>query len=472
MSYKNRFLVNHCTRAALALVVGIILISFQTLASKDETKDPRKDPGEECSKMVTSVSPNSANPGILNIPEIDIFHNISEEMIGTIPPNKSLQILLNALVKNVGAQSAAIVLLELNTGSPIITVSVGLDPEISRLYETLIVHSDFSAKVSASENMVYVAENEEFPIENVKSLLGMRLVTREKNLGAIYMTFRENQHHFSEAQKKHLEIIAKRLAPLLDNQRLYEEAKRSQTNLLTNIQELKNEAVVRDQFVTLVTHDLRGPISAALLSASLLLRKLTDLESQKLVTKIINPLSRLNTMVDDLLDASRIKAGQPLKQEVEYCDDLEAIVKSALEDIETVHGKRFEVSSDAKVSGYWSTIGIRRIIQNLASNAIKYGDPELPITIVISQEKRGVEISVKNFGDPLTKGEIASLSKIYRQVKRNLSKGFSSWGIGLTIVRGLIDAHGGELLIESTKSKGTIFTVKLPYDSRTFQNGT
>ncbi|HXH73521.1 MAG TPA: ATP-binding protein [Bacteriovoracaceae bacterium] len=105
--------------------------------------------------------------------------------------------------------------------------------------------------------------------------------------------------------------------------------------------------------------------------------------------------------------------------------------------------------------------GIRRIIENLCNNAIKYVSPHTPVTVRIDEDKDFVYLKVHNEGRviPLRQQE-----KLFDPFKRAEGRtvGQEGWGVGLTLVKGQADAHDGSVSVESTLEKGTTFTVGLP----------
>lgn len=117
----------------------------------------------------------------------------------------------------------------------------------------------------------------------------------------------------------------------------------------TNVKELKSERDLREQFVSTISHDLRGPMSSSRLALQLLQSGSKDLSNNKFILQAIRGIDRTNAVIENLLDVNRIRAGQKLTVEVTACDFV-AVVRDTLRDLEIVHGDRF-VLAEAKVSG-------------------------------------------------------------------------------------------------------------------------
>jgi signal transduction histidine kinase len=167
------------------------------------------------------------------------------------------------------------------------------------------------------------------------------------------------------------------------------------------------------------------------------------------------------------LDANRVRAGKKLPLKLEDCN-LKAVVENTLADLTTVHGDRFIVSSDNEVAGVWDPRALRRLIENLVNNAVKYGDSYRPITLELKQDPAQVRLSVHNDGNPLSREDKERVFKPYQRgatAEASLQKG---WGLGLVLVHGVAAAHGGHVTVDSDATSGTKFTLVLPRDSTAF----
>ena len=174
-------------------------------------------------------------------------------------------------------------------------------------------------------------------------------------------------------------------------------------------------------------------------------------------------------MIQNLLDANRIRAGGKLPLELAECD-LKQTTKDTLTDLALTVGDRFELESETSVSGYWSCEQLRRVVENLALNAIKYGSQSDPVTVSISKDPEYAFLKVHNQGRFIPPEEQAVLFNPYSRSETALNSGKVGWGLGLTLVRGVAEAHGGTVSVESRPDQGTTFTVKIPRDARPYQN--
>lgn len=232
------------------------------------------------------------------------------------------------------------------------------------------------------------------------------------------------------------------------------------------IEELKEERELRERFTDALTHDLRTPLAAAKMSAQLVLKYRENEEKRELLLhKVVESLERTDKMIEDLLDANRIKAGEKLPLKVVNCD-VRLIAEQSLDELAITYGSRFVLTSGGECKGFWSCEGLRRVLDNLINNAIKYGAADEPVTVTIECHKNEICLSVHNFGEPLLKGEVQTLFKPFYRAKAADKGEQRGWGIGLTLVKGIVEAHGGRVEVDSEANKGTTFTVILPRDCR------
>src|SRR5204863_8515597 len=119
-------------------------------------------------------------------------------------------------------------------------------------------------------------------------------------------------------------------------------------------------------------------------------------------------LDRIDRMVQDLLDVSRVHAGERLPLQIEAAD-ASAIVAEAIRDLTAVHGERFVVEAPATVPGHWDPALLRRAIENVLGNAVKHGDPRAPIRLHLEEMGGRAIIEVHNEADPIPAHEQETL---------------------------------------------------------------
>jgi len=215
----------------------------------------------------------------------------------------------------------------------------------------------------------------------------------------------------------------------------------------------------QDQLSHTLAHDLRNPLTTIKTSAQLLGKLLTEQGHKEKATRIIQASDRIDRMIQELLDEGRTKASEKHELEFKECD-LDWLVRDIAFELNITHPDRFIVESMGKCTGFWNADYLRRLIENLATNAIKYGEKNKPVTLSISQDESQAVLRVHNFGRPIPKEDQKDLFVKFRRLRSAEKK--IGWGIGLSVVKSMVESHHGTISLESEEGKGTTFIVTLP----------
>ena len=379
-----------------------------------------------------------------------------------------LKEVLALVMEAMGAQSAALLLYNAMTEKLDVAASVGAADEELERYVTSLDPTSFAGQVAAHETMSVVDAattgleiSDKLRRSGIHSLLGIRLPPRHRLVGVLYIGLTETRS-FTARELRRLESLGQQLTLHLDNARLY-------SDLREHIDRLDSERDLREQFVSVLAHDLRGPLSAVKMSVKILMRHPERLDERRdLAMKIDRNIDRIDRMILDLLDANRIRAGERLPLRIDECD-LAIVAGEVYEELLATFGDRFELRAEDRVRGFWSAEELRRAVWNLATNAVKYGVADRPITISVKRTPQGAEASVHNWGTPISAEDQSQLFRPFSRTHGAKESGQKGWGLGLTLVHGCADAHGGRVTVESSKEAGTTFTIALPLDARPFQ---
>ncbi|WP_095101876.1 sensor histidine kinase KdpD [Pseudomonas sp. Irchel 3A5] len=222
----------------------------------------------------------------------------------------------------------------------------------------------------------------------------------------------------------------------------------------------------RDIFLAILGHDLRAPLQAVSMSADLLAhRQDLDAKSQGYVSRIKSSTRHMGAMVSDLLEFVRSRLGASLPVE-RHSMDMGSACREAVD--EACAGRpdshpNLEVEGDTV--GHWDRGRIDQLLQNLIGNALQHGTGKEEVSVKVSGEQDHVQLIVHNLGDPISED---ALSSIFDPLVRAISEGSTpsgrstSLGLGLFIVKEVVNAHGGSITVTSNVGDGTTFTVVLP----------
>jgi signal transduction histidine kinase len=256
------------------------------------------------------------------------------------------------------------------------------------------------------------------------------------------------------------------------------EALQSQVNELkaSNLM-LKEQLERREQFNAMIAHELRGPLTPIINYAELLARPNLKPEAvQRRTQIIISQARRLERIINDLHDASRLSTGQ-FTLDRSTCD-VAALAREVVEQLSPLasYHKFLVEAPTVAITGKWDAGRLQQVLGNLLDNAIKYSDEGTTITVHISiyeqqsepkQEqgqgtKKVAHVSVHNQGVSIPPAEIGQLFRPYGRLQS--SAGHQGSGLGLYITKCIIEAHGGTLQLESPtpETSGTTFSFDLP----------
>jgi len=233
-------------------------------------------------------------------------------------------------------------------------------------------------------------------------------------------------------------------------------------------EDLLREAVVsRDDFLSVASHELRTPLTALKLEVSNLLR-LARLDAgsdrARLIAKIEKidaQTARLRGLIDDLLDVSSLAAGQ-LELQIRPVDLAEVVGEVGAGFIEEAArlGSRLIIDAREHAIGCWDRGRLAQIVSNLISNAVKYGDGK-PIDVTVRAEGGHARLIVRDQGLGIAPHD---QERIFGRFERAASSGnFGGIGLGLWIVKQIVNVFGGVVSVQSAPGAGSTFTVELPY---------
>ena len=243
-----------------------------------------------------------------------------------------------------------------------------------------------------------------------------------------------------------------------------EKSERSREEAEKLVTELQEEGQLRDDFIGTVTHDLRNPLANTISLVELLKSRIAeDVTNHKLLDAVQTSAYRADALIRNLLDVNLIKSGASLPVAIQACDIMK-VVRASVEAFQENNSTAIRlVAEEENQTGFCDPEMLRRALDNLISNAIKYGEGD--VTVHCRQSKQKVlSIAVHNQGNPIPKDQQDKIfSRHYRMRNQSAQQG---WGIGLSLVQGIVQAHEGSVSLNSAEGEGTTFTVLLPIHER------
>jgi signal transduction histidine kinase len=225
--------------------------------------------------------------------------------------------------------------------------------------------------------------------------------------------------------------------------------------------DLKSEQKMMDSFISKLSHDLRTPLMISRAASELAGRYIHEPEKAHMyIDKSVTNIDRTARMINELLDARKLKAGGKLNLNINSWD-MVRLVKNVCHDYEVLGAHIHFHCDQSELKGYWDGDGVRRIMENLIGNAMKYGDRNYPVDVNVIDLDDSVCLKVHNMGNVIRPEEKISIFDQFTRADSARKKG-KGWGIGLSLVKGVTEAHGGTVEVESYPVDGTTFVINLP----------
>ena len=283
-----------------------------------------------------------------------------------------------------------------------------------------------------------------------RTLIFLPLVSRGQSIGVASAVSAAGRPFNSDDLPLFAEL-ARRASLAIDNARLYLESQQA--------------VRAREEVLAIVSHDLRNPLNAVTLGASLM--KMSDSlspDDREQVETIEVSGRRMARLIEDLLDVTRLEGGKRLPIEPDAVDPSELL--SEAEEIFRAQASVASVALECKVDGTLPAVHadrhrVMQVLTNLIGNSMKFTPPGGRIDVHARLDRDEVLFSISDTGPGIPKDNLGDIFSPYWQAKRAERLGA---GLGLPIARGIVEAHGGRIWVESEPGRGTNFYFTLPVD--------
>jgi hypothetical protein len=228
----------------------------------------------------------------------------------------------------------------------------------------------------------------------------------------------------------------------------------------------KNEKS-RQKLLSTLIHDIRSPLSVAISALGILESFLKpDKLAKEMYGMVDRSQKRSLDMITSSLDLFSNESRSKLVLNFEKVN-LSEVLEVALGDLDQVYGRQLKVKKIEKgIEGIFAPKILVRVLENLISNAFKFGDLESPVCVSLTKKSELVELTVHNWGDPIPKINQESIFEMFRTTSISVDSVSEGWGLGLALIRLAANAHGGSIELVSNEEVGTEFKVLLKTDAQ------
>jgi len=315
-------------------------------------------------------------------------------------------------------------------------------------------------------------------LKKLKAAVIVPIKMKGRLAGLLIFGAKETKDDYREDDLKVLTTVGTEISLAMENILLYEKEKRFNYKLQAEIkkatrqlqeqnQELQRLDAAKDEFISIVSHQLRTPLTGIRWFTDLLLgnkKKNLNAEQLDFLEQISASNKKMIRLVNDLLDVSHIETGYKFKIVKEDCLVLPVIQDVLKENIMSIKTKNLKITNrvpkDLKIRA--DRAKIRQVWQNLLSNATNYSPRGKEIILTVQKEKDGPVFAVKDEGIGIPKRQQNRLFEKFFRAKNASLQDPNGTGLGLYIARGIIHGHGGDIWFKSAENKGTTFFFSVP----------
>ncbi|WP_183568759.1 sensor histidine kinase [Mucilaginibacter sp. SP1R1] len=226
--------------------------------------------------------------------------------------------------------------------------------------------------------------------------------------------------------------------------------------------EIEKAGEFKSQILGMVAHDLRNPIAAVESIAMIMEMEDVDEETQDNLNMMKASCVKARSIIDDLLEAARNDSSNVYELER---TELNHLLKSIVNDWKIQHDLKADVLFTSNINPVFTAVNkekLHRAIDNLVSNAIKFSKDKSRVDVRLSKKNNDVLIEVQDYGVGIPADILPDIFNRFSTAGRTGVRGEQSTGLGLSIVRQIIEKHGGAIEVESAVGRGSVFTISLP----------
>jgi GAF domain-containing protein len=394
--------------------------------------------------------------------------DMAKQVTGDLKLQSVLQTTVQILQGLLNARASTITMLTDDGEGLIVKAAVGINPEF--MNARMELKESISGVVVQNTQLVYIRDSYSDPDflffdEVVRSLLVVPLIVRDEPVGTLTIDS-DRPHAFTESDTQLMTIAAAQVSVAMANARLFEELEERAAELAIAYDELKESDRLKDELVQNVSHELRTPLTFVKGYVDLLMdgdKGLLTPEQQEYLQIVADKTDDITRIIEDIITLQRIDSGN-LQLEVYPMADL---LKTAIANHRLVADKKGLSIAHTIAEGQKGFVRIdkgrmNQVLDNLIGNAFKFSPDGGTIRLSMIESDQEVLVSVVDEGIGMPAEKHQRIFERFYQIDGSSRRRFGGTGIGLAIVKRIIDAHQGKIWVESELNKGSAFFFTLP----------
>jgi PAS domain S-box-containing protein len=398
--------------------------------------------------------------------QLAALQKVTDAALGHLTIDELLAESLTRIREVLHVDTVAVLLLEREENELVAWAAQGLEEEVA-LGVRIPVGRGFAGKIVASAEPIIISEVENADLFNpllrekgIKSLLGVPMMIKGRPIGVLHVgAFKHND--FAEEEVRLLQSAADRIALAVENARLYEVEQSARAEA-----ETANRA--KDEFLTILSHELRTPLTPIIGWVHMMENGiLPDGDFQRALGIINKNAYNLKRLINDLLDMSAVLSG---KMQIEKASvALASVLEECLETMRSFADAasvelKLEISDKLRsvtVSGDRGRLS--QCFCNVLHNAIKFSPANGVVTVSFSATASETIVAIKDQGEGIPPEFLPHIFERFRQADSSRTRSYGGLGLGLSLVKSFVNAHGGTIEVSSEGvGKGSTFTIALP----------
>ena len=394
--------------------------------------------------------------------------DMAKQVTSDLNLDSVLQTTVQILRGLMNARASTITMLADEPSELIVRAAVGIDLEFNEAH--MKVEDSISGRVVTTAEMIYIRDTYDYPDflffdESIRSLFVVPLIVRDEVIGTLTIDS-DQPNSFTDSDQQLMIIAAAQVGVAIENVRLFAESEARTQELAAAYEELKESDRLKDELVQNVSHELRTPLTFVKGYIDLLMdgeEGLLTEEQQEFLQIVSDKTDDITRIIDDIITLQRINASNLQLETVPMTDILNMTVSSHRM-VADKKGLRIrtEFIDDDNALVSIDRGRINQVLDNLIGNAMKFSPDGGEITIAMSTLDYAVCVSISDQGIGMPKEKHERIFERFYQIDGSARRRFGGTGIGLAIVKRIIDAHNGQIWVESEIDEGSSFFFTLP----------
>jgi signal transduction histidine kinase len=399
--------------------------------------------------------------------EVSSLSDIARGLTTTLDVKGVLDLILSSARALFDAQEGSVMLLS-EPGQLEVVAAQGPSADVV-MHGRVKLAQGISGRVAARNQAVLLQGSdlpapftgEGHPERGINSAMSAPLERRDQLLGVLNLSETKGDRTYTDLDLQVLAVLTAHAAIAIGNAHLFEGEKQT----VARLEELDR---LKSDFVATVSHELKTPLTAIIGAAKTVSRKGATMQPEQhaeFMGMIERQGSRLLRLVEDVLTTARIESGQRrLRRELV---NMRTAIEPIIDELYLIgvgQDRQIELRCDPVDPAVWGDLSaVQQIAGNLLENALKYGGETSPVVISLREAPGESVIEVADKGPGLSRDEIDTIFERFQQIESGAGdRKVGGVGLGLFIVKSLVDAHRGKIEVESAKGQGTTFRVTFP----------